>query len=406
MSYLQPILQPILRPVAQAINSGGMTPAYAELNLMAGTLDSRITFTRASTKTYFGSDGLMHTATVDECPLEYDPVTLLPMGRSFWEARANLLYQSSDYSANIWSKAGGGVGAAPAVTTSAGIAPDGTNTACRLIFAINGGTTSEDQSTLSQSSNTVTGVSYVQSIWARSFDGVSTYKLRFSFNGSNPIIITITPQWQRFVLSFVANDTIRGYRLALRGGVGTSDSADILAFGAQREQATFVGPYIPTTTYQVTRAADVATVNDLRTLRFNATEGTLYADGDASGTLNSVAISIDDGTGNNRMDARFTGMDTTAGRAQVWSSGVLQRSYEVGNTSQIPRKIALAYAPGQSAFAFNGLVSSASGDVIPSGLSIVRVGSATFGGLANAHIRRIRYYPRRLTDAQLQDLTA
>ncbi len=55
---------------------------YALLDFMTPTLDARITFTRASPKTYIGSDGARYTAGINESPLEYDPVTLQPIGRS------------------------------------------------------------------------------------------------------------------------------------------------------------------------------------------------------------------------------------------------------------------------------------------------------------------------------------
>jgi len=76
----------------------GVASALSQLSFNADMtaidLDSRITATRASTKTYFNSSGTLTLAAIDEFPAEYDPVTLQPRGRSIWEARTNLLLNS------------------------------------------------------------------------------------------------------------------------------------------------------------------------------------------------------------------------------------------------------------------------------------------------------------------------
>ena len=44
------------------------------------TLDSKVTFTRASSATYVGADGLIKTAAVDEPRFDHDPVTVKVLG--------------------------------------------------------------------------------------------------------------------------------------------------------------------------------------------------------------------------------------------------------------------------------------------------------------------------------------
>lgn len=63
------------------------------LNLLSGTLDPRITFTRASTGTYFNSAGVMQTAAVDAPRFDYDPVTLAAKGLLIEGARTNARLQ-------------------------------------------------------------------------------------------------------------------------------------------------------------------------------------------------------------------------------------------------------------------------------------------------------------------------
>jgi hypothetical protein len=57
-------------------------------------LSSAVTFSRASTATRVGQDGLIQTAAVDAPRFDFDPVTLAPRGLLIEEARTNLLLNS------------------------------------------------------------------------------------------------------------------------------------------------------------------------------------------------------------------------------------------------------------------------------------------------------------------------
>jgi len=61
-------------------------------------LDPRITFTRGSTATYVGSDGLIKTAASGEARFDHDPVTEESLGLLIEEDRRNLLTESEDVS--------------------------------------------------------------------------------------------------------------------------------------------------------------------------------------------------------------------------------------------------------------------------------------------------------------------
>ena len=60
-----------------------------------GTLPSGVTFTRASTATYFDSTGTMQTAATNAPRWDYDPVTLGLRGLLIEEARTNVLLRSA-----------------------------------------------------------------------------------------------------------------------------------------------------------------------------------------------------------------------------------------------------------------------------------------------------------------------
>jgi hypothetical protein len=86
-------------------------------------LDPRITFSRSSTATYIGSDGLIKSAAVNEARFDHSPSTGESLGLLVEEARTNLLTYSSDYTNAAWTKQN------VSLTPNSSVAPDGTLTA-------------------------------------------------------------------------------------------------------------------------------------------------------------------------------------------------------------------------------------------------------------------------------------
>ena len=78
-------------------NTASLPPgATLDLSFMIpGTLDPRITFTRASTATYTDATGTMQTANNDTPRWDYDPVSLQLRGMLLEDARTNLLLNSA-----------------------------------------------------------------------------------------------------------------------------------------------------------------------------------------------------------------------------------------------------------------------------------------------------------------------
>lgn len=186
--------------------------------------------------------------------------------RPVLSARVNLLTSSEAFSSVDWTKASGGVASAPVVTENFGAAPTGTQTADRLVFSINGGTASADISQLSTAASLSTnvGTRYTSSIYLRSNDGTTKAMSLVGVAGALQTI-SVTPVWQRFSTTEVASTTTSTpLRLRLRGAEGTSDSADVLAWGAQCEASVSVGPY-----QQVNTATDYNAVGFAKFLRFD-----------------------------------------------------------------------------------------------------------------------------------------
>lgn len=212
-----------------------------------------VTISSGSLGTGDGVTRTFQTTDTTGTPLN-SSVTVSTVFRRDWQGnkqlfstpRTNNIKYSADFTQTVWSKTASGTGTAPVVTANAGTAPDGTLTADRIVFSRGAGTTTNDYSRIEQSQTTVTGQTFAQGIWLRSYDGVSTYSLQLSFSNSSPVILTVTPTWTYYENAAVASDTVRGFRLETRGTSGTA-AADVLAVGAMQVQGTTAGSYIPTT---------------------------------------------------------------------------------------------------------------------------------------------------------------
>jgi hypothetical protein len=70
-------------------------------------------------------------------------------------------------------------------------------------------------------------------------------------------------------------------------------------------------------------------------------------------------------------------------------------------------KTAIAYVAGSINVAFNGQPTST--DVVapaPLGVTVLTLGGGPYSGSLNGTIKRIAYYPRRLSNTELQGITA
>jgi hypothetical protein len=242
-------------------------------------LDPRITFTRASTGTFVGSNGLIQTAASGAARFDHNPTTLESLGLLVEEARTNTLTYSNEFTNAAWSKSNS------TITPNSALAPDGTFTASKLV---------EDTAT----ANHVIGRGVIQNtyktatVYAKAaerswvalyyFDTARGVAAAAIFNLSNGTISrspncdssieSLANGWYRLRMGRQANSGAAFYMSILQGDVvpdysGTTysytgnGSSGILIWGAQVEDSvSFPTSYIPTTTATVTRAADVATL--------------------------------------------------------------------------------------------------------------------------------------------------
>jgi len=175
---------------------------------------SLVTFSRSAAQspgTYVGADGLIHDAAV------------------------NLALYSEQFDNAYWVPLSAGTGSAPIKQANQAIAPDGKQTADKVVFDLNGGTASYDFSFINGSYSGVAGKSYTTSVWIRTETG--TADIFVDSDSQNSKYATATTQWTRVTTTRTTTITgTRTIRIGLRGNVPTSDSATIYIWGLQVEE--------------------------------------------------------------------------------------------------------------------------------------------------------------------------
>jgi hypothetical protein len=378
------------------------------VGLVDKTFSQIITFTRASTGTFTGSNGLIQSAAIDAPRFDYDPVTLAAKGLLIEEQRTNLVTYSEQFGS--WTNSGA------TVTDNTLLAPDGTTSADTIVRV--GFTSDAIYNTATFTGDGVKAVSIwikkgtspsalialldatasVYRLWADVTWSGTTPSLAFT-NGSLISSTNYGNGWWRLELATTAVTAANQNRVYVYPGrTGSVNGDTVYCWGAQAENATFATSYIPTVASQVTRSPDVASVNTLSPW-YNATEGTLYVEtGSAAGT-SPRAATLHNGT----IDAQIFHQINTSGFAGY--NGAFQ--WQLSTVASVG-KVAGAYKVNDIAASLNGgAVATDTSAVIPTGINQLRLGASWNGdGPLNGHIRRITYYPRRLSNAELQAITA
>ena len=197
-------------------------------------------------------------------------------------------------------------------------------------------------------------------------------------------------------------------------GVDSASNSTGYLWGAQLEAGTAVTSYIPTVASQVTRSPDVATIASPNfTTWYNQGEGTLYAEGAPNrpyaaatgGQLFGVAAS----SASRAFIAQ--GNTTASGYAVIEVGSTVQVALGFGGASATGAFVKQAFAYKLDDFAASINASTVATDTlgsVPAATTAYIGGSVTgsAGGNWNGWIKKVAYYPRRLTNAQLQALTS
>lgn len=396
--------------IALAGRDGAAISPGLAVNFTSGTLDPRITFTRATSGTYVNSSGVLITAPIDTPRFDHDPTTLAARGLLIEGQRTNLLLYSENLSGAAWTKTGTPVLDAAIVDPAGNTGTVYYPTVSEITQTFNGG----NSTTISFSffAKKRTGSSNDRAVFQffqqTSAPATMTAMYNFEFTAANPdatyvknVIRTAYPNgWYRFTCQLLANTGAGSgsftstARVDLEGANSTN-----YTWGLQVEAATFATSYIPTVAAQVTRGADSASMTGSNfSSWYNQLEGTIYHESLAYSPGQPYFL-IDDTTTNNSISS-FCGTGAAGQRTLlVIKDTVTQVAMDGVDT------LANSFAKSASGLKSSNFGNSTNGQPVTTATSgvIPNVSRIVFGG--NGTIRRFAYYQRRLFNAQLQALT-
>jgi len=179
-------------------------------------------------------------------------------------------------------------------------------------------------------------------------------------------------------------------------------------WGMQLEQGSFPTSYIKTTGSQVTRSVDSAVMNNIDTSEwFKQGEGTIYGEVKSSVTVglssanNGILSFSKDSSLSNVMHWKYH----TDQHHRTYVNGVQQHVGNAGNfVTNSYNKFAGAFKRNNFGISLNaGTVDTYNNSLVP------EVNTLHIGSVINTknliHIKKLSYYPLRLTDNEITDLT-
>jgi len=406
------------------LSKRGQTPAIS-LDFLSGSLDSRVTFTRASTATFVGSNGFIQTAAINDPRFDYNPVTLAAKGLLVEEQRTNSVKYSDQFDNALgWSVFNATVNANVAVS------PDGSTNGDAIVENTTNGNHGVQQF-ISYTSGTAYTLSFYVKAGTRSWCGMTLPSAAFTGSPSSyynlsgagtlgtaagsPTARSITAVgngWYRITITATATATAGGNTLIRSASadntgfyVGVNGAEAIYLYGAQLEAGAFSTSYIPTVTIAVLRSPDIATMTGTNfSSWYNASAGTFVSQFTTS-TISGTRTILDanDNTANESIRLRTVTADPTF---TVTDGGVDQANIDAGTVAaSTAYKMAGAYTLNDFATSIGGgAVAVDTSGTIPT-VNQLQIGNSSAGNILNGCIGSITYYSARLSNAQLQVLT-
>lgn len=461
-------------------------PPALSLDFKSGTLDPRITFTRNSTATRVGTNGLLETVSQNIPRFDYDPITLSCIGLLIEEQRTNLLSYSGtasithkltvstglgtfidgetvtstgggsgvyvldvstatiygisngvgtfsgtltgttsgatkliSSSATVWSKVGS------VLTRSATTAPDGTLTATKV---------TEDTSTGSHNSQQLfqasANTTYCMSIFVkagecsavrlvgRGGNWVVFPEAYFDLSSGNIISTTTSATifpvgngWFRCAV-MGTNSSTAGTNSGLTVNLLQSSTnlvsytgdgvRSIYVWGAQMEVGGFQTSYIPTTSSQVTRSPDIATITGTNfSSWYKQEEGTFVCYAQGSYTAGTLA-SVNDGSTNESVTLAIGSVSGGSISMSITDGGVLQAQPYQTVVATSKHKVTAAYKINDVALSVDGSVPSTDSSATIPTANRLDIGCSISASQLNGRIQSLAYYSTRLPNAALQ----
>lgn len=407
---------------------GGPKPIL-DFEFFRGSLDSRITFTRSTSATYFNSAGVLSTAAVNAPRFDHKPSDgNATLGLLLEEARTNICLKSEDLS-TTW------VATRCTVTANQAVAPDGTTT----MDQVAGNVVPASFANVSQAIVCDSSTQYSYSVFLKKATNIKMLLL----------IFTATTTWDKTVNfdtglleagSNTAPDYARiedvgggVYRVTLTVTTGVADVAinptaylvpdggtwasnsgvddKFYMWGAQVEKGAFSSSYIATTTASVARTADVATVT-LANTGFVQTRASYFVEMDFASSVSQLTgqwvVSVNDDSFNNSHDLALDDGTESVPRFYVFSGGSAIGNVAItGVAEKTLFKVAWAVKENDLSATINGGVITQDSTVtpMPTGLTKLKLGRRGNDGQPfTGHIRKLKIYNVRLPNDVLREL--
>lgn len=136
---------------------------------------------------------------------------------------------------------------------------------------------------------------------------------------------------------------------------------------------------------------------------YNQSEGSIYTDVSRLTLNGSSQFNISDGTNSNHIQS-VSSAGGTHEQAIITSGGAL--SFNYGPSAALYAKLAMAYKANDSAGSLNGAAATTDTSVTIPVVNQLSIGNSALNNRLNGTIKKLSYYPRRLTNTQLQALTS
>jgi hypothetical protein len=389
------------------------------LDFTTAVLDPRVTFTRttgaSNPATYVNSSGYITVATNDQSRFDYDPVTKVCKGLLIEESRQNLNIRSENFISPDYTLT------SVSVLFDQTTAPDNNSTADLMVevAATSAHRVSQMISTAPAAvAHSVfvkaAGRKYFQIYTANNITNFVTFDIEsgtVTRVGATVVSSSIQDYgngWYRCTAVYSSNSTIFYYGLATSSSAGYSPSyagdgvSGVYIWGAQVEAGSFATSYIPTTTTALTRNADVATMTGTNFSDwFNATAGTIYYEWVIpNATVACNIFSVSDGTGNNRYQHYS---EASSILVRTSASGASANNTVGTSTANVITKVTFGYGSGTTSASDNGSSVTTTTQSLPSTLTTAYLGASAAGAVGQSvTLRKINYYPLRLTNAEVQ----
>jgi len=240
-----------------------------------------------------------------------------------------------------------------------------------------------NSATLSTQSVTVAAAANTLSFYGTgtvTLTGVSTAGPLVGTGANNRVSLTFTP-------------TVGVLTLTVSGSVTN----------AQLEAGAFPTSYIPTTTATATRSADVASIAGTAfSSWYRQDEGTMFVNA-INLAASTTLYALSDGTTNNRIQADA---GTNSRIARLTTGGTTQASNSIAYTFGAQQQFALSYVLNSINFANAGTLGTEDTSATIPTVDQLRIGANPTGASAlNSTIRRFTYWPTRLANSTLQEMT-